>query len=163
MIQDWTVQDERWIPYIDFFSKGIGVRRKILSISGVEESFLEKLKIQNHAITQGNFLPTSGLSFHAGTFDIIDGGWFYRNRVDQDFFLEECNRVLRPCGVLFLSFWNQSAVSNRIGNLIRTRELIATNTISSFREKTRMNGFFIENIQGASVFSKKISKNKTHQ
>lgn len=88
--------------------------RKGLELWGVDYSKykLEKAKKGGHNVKWCDL--EKGLPFEDNTFDLIYAAELIEHLYNPDFFLEECNRVLRPEGQLIVSTPNLQAWYNRV-------------------------------------------------
>jgi 2-polyprenyl-3-methyl-5-hydroxy-6-metoxy-1,4-benzoquinol methylase len=88
--------------------------RKGLELWGVDYSKykLEKAKKNGHNVKFCDL--EKGLPFEANSFDVIYAAELIEHLYDPDFFLEECNRVLKKNGVIIVSTPNLQAWYNRV-------------------------------------------------
>lgn len=63
-------------------------------------------------ITKGSFIEN--FPFEDSTFDIIFAGEVIEHTIDDDFFLKECYRVLKPNGLIIITTPNLTSLGNRL-------------------------------------------------
>lgn len=99
------------------------LKDKKTTIWGVDysEYKLKKAREQGHKVKQCDL--EKGLPFKDNTFDVIYAAELIEHLYDPDFFLEECNRVLKKGGVVVISTPNLQAWYNRLFFLLGIQPL----------------------------------------
>ncbi|MDT5069945.1 MAG: hypothetical protein QOK02_6100 [Mycobacterium sp.] len=122
-----------------------GVARRVVGLD-YDDSAVAHVKARYPRVDmrQGNLAE---LPFQAGTFDVVVNFQVIEHLWDQDQFVAECARVLRPSGVLLMSTPNRITFSpgrDTPINPFHTRELDA----AELTELLTDNGFGIEGVYG---------------
>lgn len=116
----------------EYILKEIGRGKRVLDLGCLGGQISKLIKDQNNEVYAVEVNPKAakvaeergirvkvfdlndGIPFEDGYFDVVNAGEIIEHIYDTKFLFEECNRVLKPHGVLLFTFPNLNSLQNRV-------------------------------------------------
>lgn len=149
------VSDKQDPSYVEYILNSLGIRKKILSFSNFSSEILDRFYAQNHEIILSSYDIEEKLNQFSSSVDAVDIGWEFLKSKNQEKFLNEVNRVLRPFGSAYFLILNQNSIEGIARNRLSVEFEMNSICYTDFLQSTKNAGLHIEEVWGLSLLSKK--------